>query len=190
MMNASVDTSATPFLSAIGRSWWVLLLYGIVAILFGAIALMRPMQAAAAMAWAAGVMALAEAIISLFALFNKDAPVSKGWITLYMIVSAVFGVMAISNPVSMAISLLLVLGIWLIVAGIYRIVFAIQVRKVINDEWLLILGGALGILLGVLFLAEPLAGMVTTALWIGIVALVYGAFQVFAAFKVRKLAHS
>ena len=69
----------------------------------------------------------------------------------------------------MAISLLLVLGIWLIVAGIYRIVFAIQVRKVINDEWLLILGGALGILLGVLFLAEPLAGMVTTALWIGIV---------------------
>ena len=47
MMNASVDTSATPFLSAIGRSWWVLLLYGIVAILFGAIALMRPMQAAA-----------------------------------------------------------------------------------------------------------------------------------------------
>ena len=81
-----------------------------------------------------------------------------------MIVSAVFGVMAISNPVSMAISLLLVLVIWLIVAGIYRIVFAIQVRKVINDEWLLILGGALGILLGVLFLAEPLAGMVTTCL--------------------------
>ena len=74
------------------------------------------------------------------------------------------------------------------IRGIFRIVFAIRVRKVIDGEWWLILSGALGILLGVLFAMNPLAGMVTTSLWIGVLALVYGAFQVFAAFKVRKLA--
>ena len=69
----------------------------------------------------------------------------------------------------------------------YRIVFAIRVRKVIDGEWWMILAGVLGILLGLLFLAEPVAGVITSALWIGILALVYGIFQIFASFRVRKL---
>ena len=172
----------------IGRGWWVLLLYGIVALVFGVIAIMRPVEAAAAMAWAAGVMALVEAGISVIALFGKETPVSKGWLAFYALISLVFGVMAVMYPLAMAGSLVLVLGIWLIVAGIYRIIFAIRVRKVINGEWWLILGGVLGILLGVMFLAQPLAGIVTTSLWIGIIAVAYGLFQIFAAFRVRKLA--
>ncbi len=187
-MSTSVDASATPVLSAIGRSWWVLLLFGIVAIVFGALAISRPVAAAVALAWTAGIMALAEGLISLLALFSKDTGISKGWLVLYAIASLLFGGMAIMNPVSMAGALVLVLAAWLIVAGIFRIVFAIRVRKVIDGEWWLILSGALGILLGVLFAMNPLAGMVTTSLWIGVLALVYGAFQVFAAFKVRKLA--
>ena len=51
----------------------------------------------------------------------------------------------------------------------------------------MILAGVLGILLGLLFLAEPVAGVITSALWIGILALVYGIFQIFASFRVRKL---
>lgn len=172
----------------VGRSWWILLLYGIVALVFGVIAIMRPVEAAAAMAWAAGIMALVEAGISVIGLFSKDAPVSKGWLAFYALVSLVFGVLAVTRPLAMAGSLVLVLGIWLVVAGIYRIIFAIRVRKVISGEWWLILGGVLGILLGVMFVAQPLAGIVTTSLWIGIIAVAYGLFQIFAAFRVRKLA--
>ena len=133
-------------------------------------------------------MALVEAGISVIALFGKETPVSKGWLVFYALISLAFGVMAVMYPLAMAGSLVLVLGIWLIVAGIYRIIFAIRVRKVINGEWWLILGGVLGILLGIMFLAQPLAGIVTTSLWIGIIAVAYGLFQIFAAFRVRKLA--
>ena len=45
VMNTYTGTSATPLLSAIGRSWWVLLLFGIVAIVFGALAVSRPVVA-------------------------------------------------------------------------------------------------------------------------------------------------
>ena len=188
VMNTYTGTSATPLLSAIGRSWWVLLLFGIVAIVFGALAVSRPVVAAIALAWTAGIMALVEGLISLVALFGKDTGISKGWLALYAIASLLFGGMAIMNPASMAGALVLVLAAWLIVAGIFRIVFAIRVRKVIEGEWWLILSGALGILLGVMFAMNPLAGMVTTSLWIGICALVYGGFQIFAAFKLRKFA--
>lgn len=164
------------------------LLYGIAAVVFGIIAIMRPMEAAAALAWAAGVMALVEAGIGIVALFNKDAPVSKGWLAFYILVSILFGVMAVMFPLAMAGSLVLVLGVWLIIAGIYRIAFAIRVRKVIDGEWWLILGGVLGILLGGMFVAEPMVGVVTTSLWIGIIALAYGIFQILASFRIRKLA--
>ena len=187
-MSASADTSATPFLSAIGRSWWVLLLFGLAAIVFGALAIGRPVAAAVALAWTAGIMALVEGLISLFALFDKDSGISKGWLAFYALASLLFAYMAITNPASMAGAMVLVLAAWLIVAGIFRIVFAIRVRKVITGEWLLIVSGLLAILLGVMFAANPLAGMVTTSLWIGVCALVYGGFQVFAAFKLRKLA--
>ena len=45
-----------------------------------------------------------------------------------------------------------------------------------------------GILLGAMFVAEPMVGVVSTSLWIGIFALAYGLFQIFASFRIKKLA--
>lgn len=187
-MNTSLDASATPVLSAIARSWWVLLLYGLAGLAFGVLAISNPVAAAIALAWTAGIMALVEGAVSLLALFDKDAGISRGWLALYAISSLLFGALAVTNTASMASALVLLLAAWLVVAGILRIVFAIRVRKVIVGEWLLVASGLLAILLGVLFAMHPLAGIVASALWIGVGALVYGAFQVFAALKLRKFA--
>ena len=170
------------------RSWWVSVLFGLIGIAFGLLTLAKPFQALVAMAWAFGILALADGIASLLALFDKRVAIPKLLLLFYAVASIAFGVIAVSNPKATAGILFFMLSFWLIIAGIFRIVFAIRVRKVIDGEWWLILSGALGILLGVLFAMNPLAGMVTTSLWIGVLALVYGAFQVFAAFKVRKLA--
>ena len=50
----------SPLLSAVGRSWWILLLYGLVALGFGIIAIGWPLSAAMALAWTLGVMAIIE----------------------------------------------------------------------------------------------------------------------------------
>ena len=84
-------------------------------------------------------------------------------------------------------ALLLVFAVWLLVAGILRIMFAIQVRKEIKGEWIIALSGALAIILGVLLLIAPLAGMVVMAIWIGAFAFVYGILQIVAAFRLRQL---
>ena len=78
------------------------------------------------------------------------------------------------------------LSFWLIVAGVFRIVFAIRVRKEIVGEWLIALSGVLAIVLGVVFLRNPAIGLFTTAIWIGAGALAYGVLQVFAGFRFRK----
>lgn len=182
-----MNSPLSPLLSAVGRSWWILLLYGLVALGFGIIAVGWPMSAAIALAWTLGVMAIVEGVISLLALITGASGASRGWLLLYVVASLGFGVLAVINPLATASVLVLFLAAWLLVAGIYRIVFALRVRKQIQGEWLLILSGVLAIVLGLLFAANPYAGVAVTTLWIGIGSLLYGVLQVLVAFKLRKL---
>lgn len=174
-------------LQTIQRSWWVLALYGVISILFGIGALIWPLTTALALAWAFGVMALAEGVTSLVALFDKNTPISKGWLALYALASIAFGIVAVIFPGAVAGVLLLFLAAWLVVGGIYRIMFAVRVRKQIQGEWWIGLSGLLSIVLGVLFFAYPAAGLVSVTVWIGAFVLIYGVFQVMAALKLRKM---
>ncbi|WP_066092323.1 HdeD family acid-resistance protein [Xanthomonas massiliensis] len=178
---------STGLLASVGRSWWVLVVYGVISVIFGVIAIVQPFQAGVALAWAFGIMALVEGVISVVALFSRDAGVSKGWLALYALASIVFGVLAVLYPVATAGALLLLLAAWLVVAGIFRIVFAIRVRREIQGEWLIALSGVLAIVLGVLIAVFPIAGLLTMMIWIGVGALVYGVLQIVGGFKVRKL---
>src|SRR6478609_5210652 len=63
-MSAADRQSMPGFLPLIGRSWWVLLVYGILGVIFGLFALARPLVAATAIVWAIGVLALAEGVVS------------------------------------------------------------------------------------------------------------------------------
>ncbi len=179
--------SSTGLLAGLGRSWWVLVVYGVIAVLFGISAFVWPGKTAVAIAWAFGVMAFAEGVISAIALFRKDVAVSKGWLALYAVSSILFGIIAMMHPLAVAGILLLLLAIWLVVAGIWRIILAIRIRKEIEGEWLIALSGVLAIALGVMFFRQPAAGLVTVALWMGVVALVYGVLQIIAGFRLRKL---
>ena len=179
-MNTSVVASV------LSRSAWLLIVLGVIAVLFGIAAFAWPARTVVALAWAFGVMALAEGLISLVALFRKDVPIPKGWVALYAVASIVFGCLAVLKPLAVAGVLLMFLAAWLIVAGVFRIVFAIRVRKQIENEWLLGLSGALAIALGVLFVAYPGAGLVTMALWIGIAAMIYGALQIMTGWRMRR----
>ena len=170
----------------VSRTGWLLVFYGVISILFGISALVWPGGTVIALAWAFGVMALAEGVISLFALFNRHVAVSRGWLVLYALASIVFGLLAIWHPLAVVNVLLLFLAAWLIVAGIYRIVFAIRVRKEIEGEWMIALSGVLAVVLGVLFAAYPVAGLLTVAIWIGAAALVYGVLQVIAGVRMHR----
>ncbi len=174
--------------AGLGRSWWVLVLYGVIAVLFGIAAFVWPARTAVAIAWAFGVMALAEGAASVIALFSREVKVSKGWLALYAVASLLFGAMAVLNPVKTASLLLLLLAAWLVVAGIWRIVLAIRIRKEITGEWLIALSGVLAIVLGAMLAMSPAAGLVTVALWVGLGALFYGVLQIIAGFRLRKLA--
>ena len=171
----------------VGRSWWLILLFGVMSTVFGVMAIVNPISAGAGLTWAVGILAIAEGALTLVAALRKDVPFSRGWLLFYAVVSLVFGVMAVVNPISMAATLVTVTGAWFIVAGVMRIVWAVRIRKEIDNEWPLILVGVLGVAIGLMLLLAPIAGLIVAVIWLGVGALLYGLLQIYVAFKIRKL---
>lgn len=175
-------------LAGFSRHWWLLVVYGLISVAVGLYALILPLNAAVALAWAIGVMALVEGGFALAALFAGGAHVGTGWLLFYAVVSLIFGALAVLNPVATAGALLVVLAVWFIIAGTLRLLLAWQVRRYEVGEWTVALTGILGILLGLLFLANPLAGLVVAVLWFGAMALIYGVAQIAAGVHLRAVA--
>ena len=173
--------------SSVTRSWWVFLLYGIVAIAFGLAALIWQSQTLIALIMGFGLLSLADGVVSLLSIFRKDVALPNWILALYGLVSIGFGVWAVMRPEQFGTALLWVLALWLVLAGFARVIFAVLIRKVVEGEWLLALSGLLAIALGVLFFVNPNVGVITIALWVGVGALLYGALQIFVALRLRKL---
>jgi uncharacterized membrane protein HdeD (DUF308 family) len=88
-----------------------------------------------------------------------------------------------------ALILLILIAARAIVTGVFEIAAAIQMRKYITGEWLLVLGGLASVLFGVLLLINPGAGALAVVWLIGVYAVVYGVLLLALGFKLRGLEH-
>jgi len=71
---------------------------------------------------------------------------------------------------------------------VLEILAAIRLRKEIEGEWRLVLGGLVSVAFGALLMARPGAGALAVLSVIAIFAVVFGILRVLLAFKVRKVA--
>src|SRR5206468_2291778 len=79
---------------------------------------------------------------------------------------------------------------WAIATGVFQIIGAIQLRKEIDNEWLLILGGIISVLFGIGVMLAPGAGALALVWVIGAYALIIGVLLVALSFRLKKHAHS
>ncbi len=168
------------------RSGWTLIAFGALALGFGIVTLVWPAISVLAMVLTFGVLSLADGVVSLLGMFRKHVALPNWVLLLYALVSIGFGVLAISQPAQMAGAMMWLLALWLVIAGIARIVFAVQVRKLVNGEWMLALSGLLAVALGVLFFARPEIGLVTIAVWVAFGALLYGLLQLWVGTRLLR----
>jgi uncharacterized membrane protein HdeD (DUF308 family) len=82
--------------------------------------------------------------------------------------------------------LLMYIASWAIVVGVLQVWGAIQLRKEIENEWLLALSGLLSMAVGVLVIAEPGAGALSIVWIIGSFAVLVGCLYTGLAFRLKK----
>jgi uncharacterized membrane protein HdeD (DUF308 family) len=70
--------------------------------------------------------------------------------------------------------------------GVFQIIGAIQLRKEIDNEWLLILSGVVSVLFGILLLVMPGTGLLALVWLIAIDAIIFGALVIGFGLRLRK----
>lgn len=168
--------------------WKALVTRGVIGIVLGVMAMVWPIGTAIALALLFGVWALADGVSSIWQAFQPDAR-GRVWLGLMGALALIAAFYAIFRPAASAVALTWVLGIWLIVRGIFELVGAFA-STVATPRWLLALGGVLSLLLGFLFTANPGTGAVAVAFWLGLTALAWGAAMVAVGLVVRHQARA
>jgi uncharacterized membrane protein HdeD (DUF308 family) len=177
-------------LTILSKNWWLVLLRGIAAILFGLLAFTWPGLTLLALVVLYGIFALADGLLALIAAISGGAPVSRWWLLAAGIAGLAAGMITLLWPGLTAVLLVMFIGAWAIVRGIAEIVGAIELRKEIDNEWLLIATGVLSVLFGVVVILAPGAGALALVWVIGTYALVVGVLLVALSFRLRRHLHA
>jgi uncharacterized membrane protein HdeD (DUF308 family) len=174
-------------LQTLGRNWWLVLLRGIAAIVFGLLAWAWPGVTLVTLVLFWGAYALVDGVAALIGGWKtKDAGKPMWTVVLVGIVGIAAGIFTFLQPGVTAIALLILIAVWAIVQGVFEISAAIRLRKEIQNEWLLILSGALSVAFGVLMILNPGAGAIALLWLIGAFAVAYGALLVVLSFKLKR----
>ncbi|HEX3561078.1 MAG TPA: HdeD family acid-resistance protein [Pyrinomonadaceae bacterium] len=169
------------------HNWWALVLRGLAALIFGLLAFVWPGITLTALVFLFGAYALVDGAFAIVAGI-RGREQKRWWVLLIVgILSLLAGFYAFFVPGITALILLILIAARAIVTGVFEIVAAIQMRKYITGEWLLVLSGLASLLFGILLLLNPGAGALAVVWIIGAYAIVFGILMMILGFKLRGL---
>ena len=172
-----------PLLLAVSRSWWMLVLRGVLAILFAICAFIWPGLTLGVLVLLWGAFAVVDGVVAI------ASGISARWWTLagFGVLGVAAGLIALFRPGITALVLLMVIAAWAIVRGVFEIIAAIRLRKELTGEWLLIVAGIASIALGILMVLFPGAGAVALVWIIGLQALIAGVLLTALGLRLRRI---
>ena len=134
-------------LSSLAENWRTLALRGVAALLFGILAVLLPGVALLALVFAFGAYALADGVLAVVAGIRGSG---RRWVLLVEgLVGIVAGLLALVLPGVTIEVLLYLIAAWVVTIGLLEILAAIWLRREMEGEWTLVLGGIVSIIAGV-----------------------------------------
>lgn len=173
---------------SVQESWPLLMVQGVFAILFGLFAFVYPGLSLGVLVLFFGIYALVDGAVLLVRGLGSMHKNKAWWMTALGGVISIAAGAAVFLYTGLTLQVLYwIIAAWAFVAGFVRILMAIDLRKEINDEWLLGISGVLSILLGVLLIANPGAGVVALGWYVGAYALLAGILVIALSLRLRKM---
>ena len=177
-------------LEAVGRKWWLLLLFGVVTIVVGIFCVMQPVDAVETLSWLFAVWLIVTGIFELVRAFGSQ--ISGGMRALLIITGAlslVLGFVALrsfwDDEVILAGWILAIfIGISFLFRGFSILFLGIDGKGQAGRGWN-IFAGIVIIIGGMIILTAP-ATIIALAWVVGIWLIVMGIFEIITSFMVRK----
>lgn len=151
-------------------AWWLAALIGIVSIIAGIVVIAKPSNSLSTLAVIFGIFILVDGILELVASLSRRTQ-NRGLLAVIGVISVIAGVLLIRHPLGGVRAVALLIGLWLIAAGLVRFVAAFETPE--NRLWRIGVALILGIF-GVVIVASPDIGYATLAVITGIGFVCYG----------------
>ena len=167
----------------LAKEWWLLAVLGLVSLVCGVLAIVYPDVTLLAVGIIFGFYLLMAGVFELVDAIVGD-PASRALSAIVGIVALLAGLICLRRPGDSLLAIIVVLGAYLIVTGVVRLVRAFA--SVEYRGWTL-LGAVVDLILGILILSWPDESLVTLAVLFGISLIFRGVFALVAAYQLRKL---
>jgi uncharacterized membrane protein HdeD (DUF308 family) len=148
--------------TSLSAHWKLFLIEGIVLLTLGLAAIMLPLIATIAIALVVGWIFLLSGVVGLLATFRMRSAPGFWWSLLSGILGIVAGIVLLRWPLSGALSLTLVLTLFLVLEGVVSIMFALEHKRELSGRWgMMLVSGVVDLILaGMIY-----AGLPGTAGW-------------------------
>jgi uncharacterized membrane protein HdeD (DUF308 family) len=155
---------------ALSWGWWLALIIGALSVVAGVIVVLKPSDSLTTLAVVTGIFILVDGILELVGAVLEDTQ-NRGLMAVIGTLSVIAGVLLIRHPLGGVKAVALLLGIWLIAAGVVRFIaaFAVPGHRVWRIGVALVLA-----IFGIVIVSSPHIGYATLALITGVCFICYG----------------
>ncbi len=163
------------------RLWWVVVLVGLLSAAAGVILVAQPSHSLKTLAVVLGIFLLLDGLAELVSSMARGAE-NRALTAVVGVVGIVAGIILIRHPTSAVSAIGLIIGIWLVVAGVGRMVGAV----VLGGHVLLrLVIGFVELAVGIAVVSDPHIGYTTLAVLVGIWLIFNGIGTTALGFAIR-----
>ncbi len=170
----------------IAKSWWLWVLFGVLAIGAGVLALIFPGLSLLAVAILFGSYLIVSGIFDLLGgATSRDVDTTRRIFSIVLaVLSLIAGVLVLLRPGTGIVALVIILGVFLVISGV------LELAGAVSDDlpWIAAVLGLVDVALGIVILALPDIGLITLALLFGISLVVRGAVAIASGIRLRRMA--
>ena len=176
-------------LGLVTRDWWVFAIRGIAALVFGVLAFIWPERTLTVLIYLFGAYVLVDGVALLVALIRGDAVARRHtWAVAIMgVLGIVVGVVTFVSPGLTALSLLYLVAFWAVVMGTFQVIAAFALRRELDNEFWMALGGVASIVFGVLLVVSPGDGLISLVWLVGLWSVVFGVSSLSLAYRLHEI---
>lgn len=169
------------------KNWWVFLLRGLFAVVFGILALIWPEITLITLMFLFGVFVLLEGLLNLLIGIASSETNRRWWMTLVEgVLGIVIAILTFVYPNLTAVVLLYFIAAWGLITGVLEFLAAIRLRRLIENEWLMIINGLVSIIFALLLFIFPDESAISLVWLIGLFEILAGFLLIILSFRLRK----
>ncbi|MGB1928284.1 MAG: HdeD family acid-resistance protein [Mariniblastus sp.] len=181
-----------PFQEFCTNAWFLILLRGIGLVVLGGLFIFKPGIVGIVLVQFLGAYFIVDGLFSTAkAVLGRKYMPGWGCGLIMGLLEIVTGAFVFAHPLAGAVITVKVLAYLVafmaISFGALGIYTGLQVRKELNGEWAMIVGGCLALIVGLILIMDPLGTAKVYVMVLGGLSLLGGVIQIFAAFQIRRI---